>query len=86
MSKPTLVFLHGFLGSANDWSALIELLPDYNCIAFDLPGHGHAHEQRLSRMADFPLWLNQQLQQQYTASHAHQKPSPPASVDSVASA
>ena len=63
MSKPTLVLLHGFLGSANDWSALIEQLPDYDCIAFDLPGHGDAHEQRLSRMADFPLWLNQQLQQ-----------------------
>lgn len=63
MSKPTLILLHGFLGSANDWSGLIGQLPDYNCIAFDLPGHGHAHEQRLSRMADFPLWLNQQLQQ-----------------------
>ncbi|WP_316677371.1 2-succinyl-6-hydroxy-2,4-cyclohexadiene-1-carboxylate synthase [uncultured Tolumonas sp.] len=63
MSKPTLVLLHGFLGSANDWSTLIGQLPDCDCIAFDLPGHGHAHEQRLSRMADFPLWLNQQLQQ-----------------------
>nr|WP_321271889.1 2-succinyl-6-hydroxy-2,4-cyclohexadiene-1-carboxylate synthase [uncultured Tolumonas sp.] len=63
MSKPTLVLVHGFLGSANDWSALIGQLPDYNCIAFDLPGHGDACEQRLSRMADFPRWLNQQLQQ-----------------------
>ena len=57
MSKPTLVFLHGFLGSANDWSALIEQLPDYDCIAFDLPGHGDAREQRLNRMADFPSGL-----------------------------
>lgn len=63
MSKPTLVLLHGFLGSANDWSALIGQLPDCDCIAFDLPGHGRAREQHLSRMADFPLWLNQQLQQ-----------------------
>ena len=63
MSKPTLVFLHGFLGSAHDWSGLIGQLPDYNCIAFDLPGHGDAREQRLSRMADFPVWFNQQLQQ-----------------------
>lgn len=63
MSKPTLVFLHGFLGSTNDWSELIEQLPDYDCIAFDLPGHGDAQEQRLNRMIDFPLWLNQQLQQ-----------------------
>jgi 2-succinyl-6-hydroxy-2,4-cyclohexadiene-1-carboxylate synthase len=63
VSKPTLVLLHGFLGSANDWSELIEQLPDYDCIAFDLPGHGDAQEQRLNRMIDFPLWLNQQLQQ-----------------------
>lgn len=63
MSKPTLILLHGFLGSAHDWSALIGQLPDYNCIAFDLPGHGDAREQRLSRMADFPVWFNQQLQQ-----------------------
>lgn len=63
MSKPTLIFLHGFLGSANDWSELIEQLPDYDCIAFDLPGHGDAQEQRLNRMIDFPHWLNQQLQQ-----------------------
>jgi 2-succinyl-6-hydroxy-2,4-cyclohexadiene-1-carboxylate synthase len=63
VSKPTLVFLHGFLGSANDWSALIEQLPDCDCIAFDLPGHGDAREQRLNRMIDFPHWLNQQLQQ-----------------------
>ena len=70
MSKPTLVLLHGFLGSANDWSALIEQLPDCDCIAFDLPGHGRAREQRLSRMADFSLWLNQQLQQR-NISHYH---------------
>ena len=63
MSKPTLVLLHGFLGAANDWSALIERLPDCDCIALNLPGHGDACEQRLNRMADFPLWLNQQLQQ-----------------------
>jgi 2-succinyl-6-hydroxy-2,4-cyclohexadiene-1-carboxylate synthase len=64
VNQPTLVLLHGFLGSANDWSALIEQLPDCDCIAFDLPGHGNAREHRLNRMADFPLWLNQQLQQQ----------------------
>ena len=63
MSKPTLVLLHGFLGSANDWSTLIGQLPDCDCIALNLPGHGDACEQRLNQMADFPRWLNQQLQQ-----------------------
>jgi len=40
-TKPTLVFLHGFLGSSNDWKETIHLLKeDFNCIAIDLPGHG----------------------------------------------
>ncbi|GLS92437.1 putative 2-succinyl-6-hydroxy-2,4-cyclohexadiene-1-carboxylate synthase [Psychromonas marina] len=39
--KPTLVFLHGFLGSSNDWNETIALLKeDFHCIAIDLPGHG----------------------------------------------
>lgn len=40
-NKPTLVFLHGFLGSSSDWSETIEYLKDsFHCIAIDLPGHG----------------------------------------------
>jgi len=39
--KLTLVFLHGFLGSSNDWSETIDLLKDdFHCVAIDLPGHG----------------------------------------------
>ena len=39
--NPTLVFLHGFLGSSQDWSETIALLKnDFHCIAIDLPGHG----------------------------------------------
>jgi 2-succinyl-6-hydroxy-2,4-cyclohexadiene-1-carboxylate synthase len=69
VNKPTLVLLHGFLGSANDWSALIEQLPDYHCIALDLPGHGKAREHRFNRMADLPLWFQQQLQQHNIADY-----------------
>ncbi|WP_022940174.1 2-succinyl-6-hydroxy-2,4-cyclohexadiene-1-carboxylate synthase [Psychromonas hadalis] len=40
-NKPTLVFLHGFLGSSSDWSETITLLKDdFHCVAIDLPGHG----------------------------------------------
>lgn len=40
-NRSTLVFLHGFLGSSNDWSETINhLKDDYHCIAIDLPGHG----------------------------------------------
>jgi len=39
--KPTLVFLHGFLGNSKDWHETICLLKsDFNCIVIDLPGHG----------------------------------------------
>lgn len=41
--KPTLVFLHGFLGCCEDWNETINLLKDdFNCIALDLPGHGNS--------------------------------------------
>lgn len=36
----TLVFLHYFGGSADTWRWVMDLLPDYRCIAFHLPGLG----------------------------------------------
>lgn len=45
-SNPALVLLHGFLGSGNDWQALLgELSKHYYCITLDLPGHGHTDWQ-----------------------------------------
>ncbi len=38
---PALLFLHGFMGLADDWRELFARLEhDYYCIAPDLPGHG----------------------------------------------
>lgn len=39
-ARPTLVFLHGLLGSGLDWQELIDQLHDYHSIVIDLPGHG----------------------------------------------
>ena len=40
-AKETLIFLHGFTGSANDWKKTTELEDDrFNKIAVDLIGHG----------------------------------------------
>ena len=40
-SKPAVLFLHGFLGSARDWCDVITLFSDEHwCLAVDLPGHG----------------------------------------------
>jgi len=38
--KPTVVFLHGFLGGKDDWEPVIDALGDrFDTIAIDLPGH-----------------------------------------------
>jgi len=39
-SGPTVVFLHGFLGTNADWEPVCSNLTDLHCIAVDLPGHG----------------------------------------------
>ncbi|MEG5172695.1 2-succinyl-6-hydroxy-2,4-cyclohexadiene-1-carboxylate synthase [Microcoleus sp. B3-D7] len=40
-NQPTLLFLHGFTGSIQDFSSVIPLLSNsYYCLAVDLPGHG----------------------------------------------
>lgn len=39
-TRETLVFVHGSGDSGAVWQPLIALLPEYNCIALDLPGHG----------------------------------------------
>jgi len=40
-SNPPVLFLHGFLGSAQDWCDVITFFSDeYWCLAVDLPGHG----------------------------------------------
>lgn len=36
-----MVFLHGFLGTSEEWIPIMEAISGFSrCIAFDLPGHG----------------------------------------------
>jgi 2-succinyl-6-hydroxy-2,4-cyclohexadiene-1-carboxylate synthase len=38
---PAVLFLHGFMGSSEDWRGVMEALEDrFYCVAPDLPGHG----------------------------------------------
>jgi pimeloyl-ACP methyl ester carboxylesterase len=40
---PTLIFVHGFACSLDDWEEQFrELSPRFRCVALDLPGHGHS--------------------------------------------
>jgi 2-succinyl-6-hydroxy-2,4-cyclohexadiene-1-carboxylate synthase len=39
--RPTVLFLHGFMGSGDDWEVIISLLgKNFRCLTVDLPGHG----------------------------------------------
>ncbi|QHM71786.1 2-succinyl-6-hydroxy-2,4-cyclohexadiene-1-carboxylate synthase [Mixta intestinalis] len=46
--KPTLVWLHGFLGSAEEWLTVQQAFPDWPMLSIDLPGHGGSRSQRVS--------------------------------------
>ena len=41
VGAPCIIFLHGFLGSKEEWTPIMEALsPTFHCWAVDLPGHG----------------------------------------------
>lgn len=44
-SLPALVFLHGGGLSSKSWHPVIERLPDFYCLAPDLPGHGQSKDR-----------------------------------------
>jgi len=51
-AAPAVVFLHGFMGSARDWSPVVAVLArTHRCIMVDLPGHGAT-----GAPADESLW------------------------------
>ncbi|MFS2224706.1 2-succinyl-6-hydroxy-2,4-cyclohexadiene-1-carboxylate synthase [Pantoea sp. B65] len=47
-SKPVLVWLHGFLGSAADWQGIQQSFSDWPLLSIDLPGHGGSGAQSVS--------------------------------------
>ena len=58
---PTLIFLHGLLGTKADWQKLIEKLPHFRCIALDLPLHGEAKSVEVSHFDDTCAYLSVQI-------------------------
>jgi pimeloyl-ACP methyl ester carboxylesterase len=63
---PTIVFVHGSGDSSRIWRQVISFLPEFNCVALDLPGHGAHIEspgpQSMS-VADYALDVSTQLEQ-----------------------
>ena len=59
--KPTLIFLHGLLGSKNDWQKLLQNLPHFRCVALDLPLHGRAQDISVADFAHASEYLHEQI-------------------------
>jgi 2-succinyl-6-hydroxy-2,4-cyclohexadiene-1-carboxylate synthase len=61
-SKPTLVFLHGLLGSGKDWNQVVNTLSsEHPCITIDLPGHGKSQMVQAIDFAQVNLLIQQTL-------------------------
>ncbi|WP_394202566.1 2-succinyl-6-hydroxy-2,4-cyclohexadiene-1-carboxylate synthase [Shewanella waksmanii] len=61
--NPPLVLLHGFLGSQQDWSTVIETISQqFYCVSIDLPGHGAQAHQGINSFDDVVAVILQQLQ------------------------
>lgn len=55
VGAPAVVFLHGFLGSQQDWQDITEQLQnDFHCISIDLPGHGDNQQQLAEQVLPTP--------------------------------
>lgn len=53
-SKPTLLFLHGFLDNASSFANLLPELDNWQCIAVDMAGHGHSEHRSLGAHYHLP--------------------------------
>ena len=60
--KPTLVFLHGLLGTQAGWQKLSENLPHFDCIALDLPWHGSAKNYPVQDFDETCAYVAKQIQ------------------------
>lgn len=59
--RPWLVFLHGLLGSADDWQPLLPALEGWPCLFVDLPGHGRSASLTAAGFADVSQLLTDTL-------------------------
>ncbi|KAK3256955.1 hypothetical protein CYMTET_33939, partial [Cymbomonas tetramitiformis] len=55
---PALVFLHGFLGSGDEWGSCMAALSarGFRCVALDLPGHGGTITTPSGNAAELPSY------------------------------
>ncbi|MEQ4675531.1 2-succinyl-6-hydroxy-2,4-cyclohexadiene-1-carboxylate synthase [Providencia vermicola] len=61
-SGPWLIWLHGLLGSADDWLPVIGQFNDYRSLAINLPGHGGSQKETCQGFEHFDEQLIRLLQ------------------------
>ncbi|MEI2263727.1 2-succinyl-6-hydroxy-2,4-cyclohexadiene-1-carboxylate synthase [Erwinia sp. CGal63] len=61
-NRPTLVWLHGFLGSGQEWQPIQDLFSGWPQLSVDLPGHGGSRAQRVEGFAELSARLGATLQ------------------------
>jgi len=61
--KPTLVFLHYFGGAATSWKWVAEQLPDFRCVAIDLPGFGGTPALDTASLSHYAQKVTEELEQ-----------------------
>jgi pimeloyl-ACP methyl ester carboxylesterase len=62
-----IIFVHGYLDNAASFNLLISYLPDFHCIAIDLPGHGkskHRSPDAHYHLTDYVYDLHALIQEQ----------------------
>nr|WP_284677198.1 2-succinyl-6-hydroxy-2,4-cyclohexadiene-1-carboxylate synthase [Vibrio methylphosphonaticus] len=67
--RPILVFVHGFLGSTDDWCHVTDELTDYPRLFLDLPGHGLSDHVTCSGFEEASVLLGAAIQHAFDAHH-----------------
>ncbi len=68
---PAIVFLHGVGASGWMWERQTAALPDFQCLAVDLPGHGRSNQAAWVSLADTASQIAALISARATGGRAH---------------
>ncbi|MCM1985386.1 2-succinyl-6-hydroxy-2,4-cyclohexadiene-1-carboxylate synthase [Lyngbya confervoides] len=72
LGQPTVLFLHGFMGCAQDYAAIAaQISRRYYCIAVDLPGHGQTRTAQTHYTLETIAQSLRQLVEQWQVTPCH---------------
>ncbi|MGR6980884.1 2-succinyl-6-hydroxy-2,4-cyclohexadiene-1-carboxylate synthase [Testudinibacter sp. P27/CKL/0425] len=57
-----LIFLHGLLGTWQDWQPVIARLPHFECVSLDLPWHGQEKATKVNDFDETSRYLAKKIQ------------------------